>query len=130
MQGVVQKHLGSAKFTFHPVNTQILLQFARLRRKKSRILKWAVAQPIFTGGSYTGLVSLPTYVDFLKDDNGELDELIFESNVRGYQGDSTINRSISDTLKKASGAGIDFWLLNNGITQQWYYNHRSHASTS
>jgi hypothetical protein len=113
---MVGKHLGSAKFTFRPVNTQVLLQFARLRRKKSRILKWAMAQPIFTGGSYTGLVNLQTYVDFLKDDNGELDELIFESNVRGYQGDSTINRGISDTLKHASGAGIDFWLLNNGIT--------------
>src|SRR5579872_5228536 len=45
---------------------------------------------------------------------GELDELIFESNVRGHQGRSSVNKQMRISLD--TGGPPDFWQLNNGIT--------------
>jgi len=44
-----------------------------------------------------------------------LAEQIFESNVRGYQRDVAVNQQIQSSLK-SDHQGVDFWLLNNGIT--------------
>ena len=45
---------------------------------------------------------------------GVLAERIFESNVRGYQPDSSVNDDIKSSLSATSGP--NFWLLNNGVT--------------
>lgn len=46
--------------------------------------------------------------------SGELEDRILEANVRGYQQRTAVNRLIQETL--LSDKGINFWLLNNGIT--------------
>lgn len=49
----------------------------------------------------------------LLSDDGVLRRNLFEDNVRDYQGDTTINQEIRNTLK---GNTQEFVLLNNGIT--------------
>lgn len=66
------------------------------------------------GNAYVLLTDLPAYYDFITDDDDALRRYILESNVRDYQGSVEVNKEIRDEL--ASSDGIDFWLLNNGIT--------------
>jgi hypothetical protein len=114
LEAMVKRHLGDSTSTFHPINTQALLGYAKKRRQKIRPLKWTEAVPLPIGDGYVGLVTLRDWYEFLKDpETGELDELIFESNVRGYRGKSTVNRQIVQTLESSSA---NFWQLNNGVT--------------
>jgi hypothetical protein len=83
------------------------------RPPKNKVLKWAET-PMSTVEGYVGLVNLREFRLFLEDEPGVLAERIFESNVRGYQQDSTINEAIAKTL--ATKGGPNFWLLNNGVT--------------
>jgi len=113
LSAMIKKHLGDSTSTFYPVNTQALLGYIKKRKQKVRQLKWAGAVPLPIGAGYVGLVYLREWYEFLKDENGDLDELIFESNVRGYRGNSAVNRQLRETLDKADA---NFWQLNNGIT--------------
>lgn len=113
LEAMVKKHLGDSLAKLYPVNTQSLLKYAAKRRQKVRSLKWSEATPLPIGDGYIGLVKLKDWYDFLKDETGELDELIFESNVRGFRGNSAINRGIHASLQSS---GIPFWQLNNGVT--------------
>ena len=63
---------------------------------------------------YVALVSLGNYYKFMTDESGSLYKYIFESNVRDYQGNNTVNSEIRKTL--SSTTPEDFWWLNNGIT--------------
>lgn len=108
-----QKLISHSHSDFHPVNTQALLEYVRKRKQTSRTIKWA-NPPLQTSDGYVGLVRLPDYAEFLKDEAGDLNEMIFESNVRGYQGLTAINNAMAATL--SSGGPLNFWLLNNGIT--------------
>lgn len=65
---------------------------------------------------YIGLVSLKKYYDFITDEAGELNQAIFESNIRDYQGNVSVNTEIRSTLAESDTKGVDFWWLNNGIT--------------
>lgn len=78
-----------------------------------------LVQSFATSEGYVGLVSLRSFYEFLKgpkpgvDGHPQIDANIFEANVRGYQLHTSVNKRITDTLKK----GVpEFWLLNNGIT--------------
>jgi AIPR protein len=113
LDAAVKKHLGDSLPHLYPVNTQSLLKYAAMHRQKVRSLKWAEAQPLPIGDGYIGLVKLKDWYAFLRDETGELDDLIFESNVRGFRGNSAINRHIFDSLQSSS---IPFWQLNNGVT--------------
>lgn len=66
------------------------------------------------GNSYTGLVSLVDYFEFLSDGTGALRAHLFDWNVRDYQGSTNVNNEILSTLENP--AGEDFWWLNNGVT--------------
>lgn len=110
---IVQTQIAHSNCNFHPVNTQSLLEHVRRRKQTTKTLKWTSA-PVQTSDGYVGLVNLREYFEFLKDDDGELNETIFESNVRGFQGLTSINNAMAETLK--SGGPLNFWLLNNGIT--------------
>ena len=44
----------------------------------------------------------------------DVEKSIFESNVRDYQGNNSVNSSIAETL--SSDSKEDFWWLNNGVT--------------
>lgn len=127
LRDAITKHRGpqtSDVFNLFPVQTQELLAYVRQRRERSRIIKWA-RQPLaiednsvspsrFDG--YIGLVRLHDYCSFLQTPKGELDELIFESNVRGHQGRTSVNRQMRKSLDDSNVAPPDFWQLNNGVT--------------
>lgn len=66
------------------------------------------------GESYVGLVTLADYFSFLADGDGELMAHLFDSNVRDFQGDVTVNKQIKATLETDDAR--DFWWLNNGVT--------------
>ena len=64
--------------------------------------------------AYIALVKLKDYFDFITDENNKIKENIFESNVRHFQGDVSVNKKISSTLNEVDS--IEFWWLNNGVT--------------
>jgi AIPR protein len=64
---------------------------------------------------YVGLAKLRDLFTFLKGDDGELIERIFDDNVRGFQLDTRVNESILRSLTTPNETP-EFWLLNNGIT--------------
>ena len=66
------------------------------------------------GLGYIGLVKLSDYRDFLLLENGSINDELFESNVRHFQGKVDVNNKIKNTLENISDR--DFWWLNNGIT--------------
>jgi hypothetical protein len=68
-----------------------------------------------TAGGYVGVVRLADYERFITAPNGELDVSLFEANVRDYEGDTQVNRSIQQTLENVDPTE-DFWWLNNGVT--------------
>ena len=113
----VEKHRGQSNpkdsVDFTPIDTQKLLQYIRKRRLRARKLKWS-SQAIPIGSGYVGIVRLRDYFEFLKDATGNLDELIFESNVRGSQGKTSVNKQMRAALDH--GGPPDFWQLNNGVT--------------
>lgn len=63
---------------------------------------------------YIVLANLGQYFNFITN-NDKLIKHIFEANVRDYQGNTTVNKEISDTLNSGEPKE-DFWWLNNGIT--------------
>lgn len=68
-----------------------------------------------SGLGYIGLVRLSDYKKFLTLDDGRINDELFESNIRHFQGDSVdVNKKIKQTLE--SDYDRDFWWLNNGIT--------------
>jgi len=116
LKQAVAKHRGANsrdEFKFEPADTVKLLEYVRRRRQFPRPIKWA-QQPMPVGEGYVGMVRLADYYNFLKDEKGTLDELIFESNVRGSQGRTSVNRQMREVLDKSKTP--DFWQLNNGIT--------------
>lgn len=67
------------------------------------------------GDSYTGLVSLTDYYDFLTDSLGNLRGHLFDWNVRDFQGTVSVNKQIESTLR-SDDSEQDFWWFNNGVT--------------
>ena len=63
---------------------------------------------------FIGTVNLSNFLSFLLNDNNNLRENIFESNIRHYQGDVEVNEGIKNTI--LHDFQCDFWWLNNGIT--------------
>lgn len=92
---------------------------ANMARDKPPVtMQLALAEnPISTdmAGGYVGLVRLDDYQKFITDDTGKLDATLFEANVRDYEGESGVNRSIQETLEHED-KDVDFWWLNNGVT--------------
>lgn len=113
LKNVVKKHFSKAKAEFHFINAQALLEQAKQRPLREKTVNWAEA-PMATKEGYVGLVKLRDYYEFIKDENGQLADRMLEANVRGYQGDITVNKQIRQTL--LGNSDINFWLLNNGIT--------------
>jgi hypothetical protein len=108
-----QEHLSSAKCELHFVNAEQLWKQVQLRAPRTKPLHWHTT-PLETPEGWVGLVKLHEYRKFLQDEHGDLQERIFESNVRGFQQNTPVNVDIKKTLEKPGKA--DFWLLNNGIT--------------
>lgn len=65
-------------------------------------------------GCYIVLVNLYDYFKLISDDNGNIKQYLFDSNVRDFMGENNTNSDILNSLKKQDD--VDFWWLNNGIT--------------
>ena len=65
--------------------------------------------------SIIALIPLTQFYEFITyGEEGQINDRLFESNIRDYKGRSNVNKNIIETLKKPNE--IDFWWLNNGIT--------------
>jgi hypothetical protein len=113
LKDTVKRHFGAARCDLSFINAQRLWAQVQLRPRRNKALQWAT-QPLETPEGFVGLVKLNDYFDFLRDEHGELQERIFESNVRGFWPNTPVNAGIKKTLQNPSQA--DFWLLNNGVT--------------
>lgn len=98
------------------LGAQELYDLARESRILTRNLQLA-ENPISTDtvGGYIAVVRLRDYERFITAETGELDTSLFEANVRDYEGETTVNQSIEQTLATMD-EGVDFWWLNNGVT--------------
>jgi AIPR protein len=63
---------------------------------------------------YIGVVKVPDYFNFIVSEDHAIRETIFEENIRHFQGDVDVNKTIKDSLQ--NDLERDFWWLNNGIT--------------
>ena len=111
--GTAKRHMNRATVDFHCVNAQALFAQGRMRVLKDKHFQWA-CQPMTTEDGVVGIVRLTDFYDFLKDSDGTLAERLFEANVRGFQQNTAVNGQIRNSLN--SPEGVNFWLLNNGIT--------------
>jgi len=96
---------------------ELLSLFQSHKRNRSRIVFKDTPLSVNygeTGLGYIGLVKLSDYIDFLTLENGNINDELFESNVRHFQGNVDVNNKIKSTLENISDR--DFWWLNNGIT--------------
>lgn len=110
---VVQAAFSPVDFNFEFITASDLLRLARLTPTTVHQLKF-VESPISTSqDAYICLVNLGDFNTFITE-NENLNELIFEGNVRDYQGNTEVNKKIANTL--ASSQREDFWWLNNGIS--------------
>lgn len=64
--------------------------------------------------SYIGLLPISEYSKIITDEEGNIRRRLFFDNIRDFQGDTPVNKSIAETL--TSGKSIEFPLRNNGIT--------------
>jgi AIPR protein len=102
----------AAKFTF--VGARALIELASKPPKVVFSLK-CVDSASSGKDAYIALVRLTEYLRFIRSEKGELLANLFESNVRDYQGDVSVNELIRETLERPV-ADEQFWWLNNGIT--------------
>lgn len=65
--------------------------------------------------SIIALIPITQYYSFITyGGDGQINDRLFETNIRDYKGRSNVNKNIIETLKNQTGT--DFWWLNNGIT--------------
>ena len=103
--------------TFSYCGASEIISFSRKLKRFSSVLIFEEAPVSRDTDNYVGLVSLPCYVDFVKDEDGTLRRYLFESNVRDFMGTTYVNNSILRTLREnGDNAAKDFWWLNNGVT--------------
>jgi len=89
-----------------------LLRLARRRPTNTFVVP--VYKSINANNSHIALISLKDYNLFLRDDNNNIRQELFESNVRDFQGNTAVNDEISKTLREDQE--IEFWWMNNGVT--------------
>jgi hypothetical protein len=115
VKGRVEKALKST-CKVHCVGAKQLWEQVQKRPLSHRVIKWS-EPPLGTKEGYVGLVKLHDWREFLVegDDPAVLAERIFESNVRGFVLDSTINDEMASSIRNPVDEP-NFWLLNNGVT--------------
>jgi len=88
---------------------------AAYRRIKSFSFDLHAQEVMTTGpGNYVAIVRLEDYKNLVTDQTGALKRYLFESNVRDYLGENSVNGDIAESL--ADPSSPEFWWLNNGIT--------------
>lgn len=116
LKKIVLKNFPSATVDFSFLDARELV--LRYNEKNDLLLTLNLAsQPIALGAKndYVALVKLPDYYSFITESDKTLRRVIFEANVRDYQGNTiAVNKAIRKTLE--SDGTDDFWWLNNGVT--------------
>jgi len=100
----------------HFLGASELLELARKQRATQHRLRFAESLDPRDGRTFVLLVPLREYFRFLTTDDTGLQRSLFDSNVRDYVGDTTINKDIHDALLDTAADKPDFWWLNNGVT--------------
>ncbi|MDX8552331.1 AIPR family protein [Tenacibaculum sp. 1B UA] len=115
---ITKNCLSSQSVTFSSYSCTELLEFYQ-KQKSNRLSIEFKDRPLSTdfgdnGIGYIGTVKLANYKQFLKSENGDIRDDLFESNIRHFQGLVDVNKKIKSTIENPSCE--DFWWLNNGIT--------------
>ena len=116
LRKATEDSLGVCDFKIELIGARELNQHARQRQIPT--LKLQASQRPTQGekGGIVCLVNLREWNRFITDESGMLREGIFEENVRGFAGNTRINRSIAESLHNGDDGSADFWWLNNGVT--------------
>lgn len=64
--------------------------------------------------AYIGVLSVAQYLKLIQDEHGSVRRRLFFDNIRDFQGQTSVNKSIANTI--ASERRIEFPLRNNGVT--------------
>jgi AIPR protein len=73
-----------------------------------------IKESMVIGDGYCALVSVKSFLDFLRAPDKLLKRHIFDWNVRDYEGSVDVNQEIKKSVINSDGP--DFWWLNNGVT--------------
>lgn len=115
LKEIVKQHFPSANTVVDFVTAGRLLELFNSHEETERLMICKDIMNASAEQEYIALVALQNYYRFMTDDQGNLIRSIFESNVRDYQGNVSVNKKIQETLKNNDGQK-DFWWLNNGVT--------------
>ena len=110
----IRSSFSDCDFTFHFLGARDLLTLAR--RQASSNMSLSVQE--YLSAEREGivcLVRLRDYYNFITDEYGRRRQVIFDANVREYEGDVEVNAGIRQTLVSRDNS-VNFWWLNNGIT--------------
>jgi AIPR protein len=108
----IQQLFPQAKFEFLFKGATDLLTLARRQPTTSFELRFSES---LTGrDGYIALVRLQDFFQFIRSENGLLRKILFDANVRDYQGSNQVNEEMHQTL--VGGGPEEFWWLNNGVT--------------
>ena len=115
------KYRNSIKINIQLVNSLDIYNLYQSSASYSKEL--AYDDVISTDSAYIITTTLEEYFKFITEDpepnltDGErtvISDHLFDDNVRHYQGEVTVNKEISATLRNDNSG--EFWWLNNGIT--------------
>ena len=115
LQQIVKKQFPPANVAVDLITAGKLLELYNSHEGNERLMVCKDIMNASADEEYIALVTLPNYFKFITDEQGNLVRYIFESNVRDYQGNVTVNKQIQETLENSNGQE-DFWWLNNGVT--------------
>lgn len=115
---LTKRLLSSNEVKFDLYSSKELLELYQ-KKKSNRLSIEFKDRPLSTefnshGIGYIGTVKLANYKQFLKSENGDIRDDLFESNIRHFQGLVDVNKKIKNTVENVKNE--DFWWLNNGIT--------------
>lgn len=117
LENLTKKAIQCKSVTIECLSSSELFQLYRSEAPETRTLAF-VGNPMSMqyrdGIGYVGLVQLHGLKNFVKNESNLIDERIFESNVRHFQGSVDVNSKIKNTIQ--NDRERDFWWLNNGVT--------------
>ncbi|MDU0153243.1 AIPR family protein [Bacillus cabrialesii] len=116
----LESNLGNMHFDYKIIDAGVLLNLLRKEPNYSLALKLnenpiAIDYKESDQRGYIASVNVVEYYKFLCDPvDNSLRKYLFESNIRDFQNNTSVNNAIANTLKEKNE--FDFWWLNNGIT--------------
>lgn len=117
LKSLLKELFSNADVAIDFIGASELLEMARCQKDFSLRLPFVESYLSREGKNYILLSTLSSYYRFISDSDGNLRRYLFESNVRDYLGEVTINKDIHSSLERKSTPDTgDFWWLNNGVT--------------